>query len=360
MGTRLGTFGEVAYALAPKAVDEILHMAYKVFPDSAAARGEEDPEEKASTEPVALAHLRGSTGRAFAVLWGSGVVAAGPVQTGDPATRPAGGPACASPGVRLAATAPPLVTRPRTPRPAGGAMGRAAPRRRSGPVATASRARACTREGLGRRRAIRSLAKHDNNRGPGYSECQHDRHRPGRHARPRPALPAPGSRRVGRPRRAYAYLLYRRRERLATRPASGCRRSSTRRSWGPASRSRWPTSRSAARATSWAASSPVTWRPSGSTSTRGCSPRRSRSARRAARIGAPVVEKPQAVVDLPVEAHLPDDYVPEEAQKLELYRRLARAPTAGRPGRLPPGADGPVRADAGSRSSGSSRSPSCG
>jgi transcription-repair coupling factor (superfamily II helicase) len=41
------------------------------------------------------------------------------------------------------------------------------------------------------------------------------------------------------------------------------------------------------------------------------------------------VEKPQAVVDLPVEAHLPDDYVPEEAQKLELYRRLARARSAG-------------------------------
>jgi transcription-repair coupling factor (superfamily II helicase) len=43
----------------------------------------------------------------------------------------------------------------------------------------------------------------------------------------------------------------------------------------------------------------------------------------------PRVEKPQAVVDLPVEAHLPDEYVPEEAQKLELYRRLARARSAG-------------------------------
>jgi transcription-repair coupling factor (superfamily II helicase) len=43
----------------------------------------------------------------------------------------------------------------------------------------------------------------------------------------------------------------------------------------------------------------------------------------------PRVEKPQAVVDLPVEAHLPDSYVPEEAQKLELYRRLARARSAG-------------------------------
>ena len=44
---------------------------------------------------------------------------------------------------------------------------------------------------------------------------------------------------------------------------------------------------------------------------------------------APIVEAPQAVVDLPVDAHLPDDYVPDEAQKLELYRRLARARTAG-------------------------------
>jgi transcription-repair coupling factor (superfamily II helicase) len=44
---------------------------------------------------------------------------------------------------------------------------------------------------------------------------------------------------------------------------------------------------------------------------------------------APIVEAPQAVVDLPVEAHLPTDYVPEEAQKLELYRRLARARTSG-------------------------------
>jgi transcription-repair coupling factor (superfamily II helicase) len=44
---------------------------------------------------------------------------------------------------------------------------------------------------------------------------------------------------------------------------------------------------------------------------------------------APVVEAPQAVVDLPLEAHLPTEYVPDEAQKLELYRRLARARTAG-------------------------------
>ena len=57
INTRLGTFGEVAYALFPKAVDEILHMAYKVFPDSAAARGEKDPNEHASMEQVAMANL---------------------------------------------------------------------------------------------------------------------------------------------------------------------------------------------------------------------------------------------------------------------------------------------------------------
>jgi NAD(P)-dependent dehydrogenase (short-subunit alcohol dehydrogenase family) len=57
INTRLGTFGEVAYALAPKAVDQLLHTAYKVFPESAASRGKKDPDEKASGEAVALAHL---------------------------------------------------------------------------------------------------------------------------------------------------------------------------------------------------------------------------------------------------------------------------------------------------------------
>ncbi len=57
INTRLGTFGEVLYALAPKQVDQILHMAYKVFPDSAASKGQEDPNEKASMEQIAVANL---------------------------------------------------------------------------------------------------------------------------------------------------------------------------------------------------------------------------------------------------------------------------------------------------------------
>src|SRR5919202_3208314 len=57
IGTRLGTFGEVSYALMPKAVDQILHLAYKVFPDSAAAKGQKDESEKASVEQLAMANL---------------------------------------------------------------------------------------------------------------------------------------------------------------------------------------------------------------------------------------------------------------------------------------------------------------
>jgi len=57
INTRLGTFGEVLYALAPSAVDRILHTAYRVFPDSAAARGEKDVDEHASAEQIAMATL---------------------------------------------------------------------------------------------------------------------------------------------------------------------------------------------------------------------------------------------------------------------------------------------------------------
>ncbi|HEX3705805.1 MAG TPA: SDR family oxidoreductase, partial [Mycobacteriales bacterium] len=42
ISTRLGTFGEVAYAVAPRVVDAVLSVAYRVFPDSKAAGGESD------------------------------------------------------------------------------------------------------------------------------------------------------------------------------------------------------------------------------------------------------------------------------------------------------------------------------
>jgi thioester reductase-like protein len=57
MGTRLGTLGEVAYALSPKTVDRILHLAYRVFPDSAASKGQKNVDERASFEQIAMATL---------------------------------------------------------------------------------------------------------------------------------------------------------------------------------------------------------------------------------------------------------------------------------------------------------------
>jgi thioester reductase-like protein len=59
INTRLGTAGEVLHALAPKVMDQILHMAYKLFPDSAASKGETDPAraEKASVEQIAMANI---------------------------------------------------------------------------------------------------------------------------------------------------------------------------------------------------------------------------------------------------------------------------------------------------------------
>jgi short-subunit dehydrogenase len=62
VATRLGTFGELLYNIAPKASDAILNTAYKLFPDSSAAKGKEDgkppqKEEELSTEGVAFAYL---------------------------------------------------------------------------------------------------------------------------------------------------------------------------------------------------------------------------------------------------------------------------------------------------------------
>jgi NAD(P)-dependent dehydrogenase (short-subunit alcohol dehydrogenase family) len=64
INTRLGTTAEVLYAIAPKLVDQVLHLAYQAFPDSTAAKGvkgskESEPEEdpRLSGEQLALAHV---------------------------------------------------------------------------------------------------------------------------------------------------------------------------------------------------------------------------------------------------------------------------------------------------------------
>ena len=65
MASRLGTFGEVLYAVSPKSVDIVMNTAYNLFPDSKAARGDgakpvpaaEKKDEEMSTEAVAMAYL---------------------------------------------------------------------------------------------------------------------------------------------------------------------------------------------------------------------------------------------------------------------------------------------------------------
>jgi NAD(P)-dependent dehydrogenase (short-subunit alcohol dehydrogenase family) len=65
VATRLGNFGELLYNVAPKASDAILNTAYKLFPDSSAAKGKakedgkpaKEKEEELSTEGVAFAYL---------------------------------------------------------------------------------------------------------------------------------------------------------------------------------------------------------------------------------------------------------------------------------------------------------------
>ncbi len=65
VATRLGNFGELLYNVAPKASDAILNTAYKLFPESTAAKGEDKKkdgakpakDEELSTEGVAFAYL---------------------------------------------------------------------------------------------------------------------------------------------------------------------------------------------------------------------------------------------------------------------------------------------------------------
>jgi NAD(P)-dependent dehydrogenase (short-subunit alcohol dehydrogenase family) len=59
VATRLGTLGELVYAISPTLSDRILNQAYNLFPESQAAKGkgEEAPDKAPTTEAVAFAHL---------------------------------------------------------------------------------------------------------------------------------------------------------------------------------------------------------------------------------------------------------------------------------------------------------------
>ena len=79
VATRLGTFGQILYAVSPKVVDQVMNTAYNIFPDSKAAKGDKKPsaeakgdgakpdgkgdgagkkeEQEMSTEAIAMAYL---------------------------------------------------------------------------------------------------------------------------------------------------------------------------------------------------------------------------------------------------------------------------------------------------------------
>lgn len=58
IATRLGTFAQVLHALAPKLGEIIMNTGFKMFPDSDAAKGEQDKgKTKVSTEQVAFAAI---------------------------------------------------------------------------------------------------------------------------------------------------------------------------------------------------------------------------------------------------------------------------------------------------------------
>ena len=68
IATPLGTLGQILYAINPRSIDYILNSAYKLFPDSSAARGTSPAsapsarrfgrhDEEASREQVVFASL---------------------------------------------------------------------------------------------------------------------------------------------------------------------------------------------------------------------------------------------------------------------------------------------------------------
>jgi hypothetical protein len=57
IATRLGIFAQVLNTVAPKVAEIILNSAFRMFPDSAAAKGLKDSQLEASQEQLAFASL---------------------------------------------------------------------------------------------------------------------------------------------------------------------------------------------------------------------------------------------------------------------------------------------------------------
>jgi hypothetical protein len=57
IATRLGIFSQVLHAVAPKVSEIIMNSAFRMFPDTAAARGVKGQQAEASQEQLAFASL---------------------------------------------------------------------------------------------------------------------------------------------------------------------------------------------------------------------------------------------------------------------------------------------------------------
>jgi NAD(P)-dependent dehydrogenase (short-subunit alcohol dehydrogenase family) len=57
IATRLGVFAQLLHAVAPKVAEIIMNSAFRMFPDSAAAKGIDEGQEQASQEQIAFASL---------------------------------------------------------------------------------------------------------------------------------------------------------------------------------------------------------------------------------------------------------------------------------------------------------------
>jgi NAD(P)-dependent dehydrogenase (short-subunit alcohol dehydrogenase family) len=57
VATRLGIFGEVLHAAAPRVTQIIMNTTFRMFPDSAAAKGEKSPKAALSPEAIAMAQM---------------------------------------------------------------------------------------------------------------------------------------------------------------------------------------------------------------------------------------------------------------------------------------------------------------
>ena len=57
IATRLGVFAQTLHAVAPKIAEIVMNSAFRMFPDSSAAKGITEDQQAASQEQVAFASL---------------------------------------------------------------------------------------------------------------------------------------------------------------------------------------------------------------------------------------------------------------------------------------------------------------